>query len=84
MTGLGVDLLGMRWALSIWIIHKYKQKRKIKLRSFTSSEHINENGDGPYPGFGYSSLFGYLRKSCLENIIHRYQHETCIRESRVS
>ena len=30
---------------------------KIKLRSFKSSEHINENGIGPYRGFGYLSLF---------------------------
>ena len=30
---------------------------KIKLRSFNSSEHINEEGDGPYRGFGYLSLF---------------------------
>ena len=30
---------------------------KIKLRSFKSSEHINEKGDGPYCGFGYLSLF---------------------------
>ena len=30
---------------------------KIKLRSFKSSEHINEKGDGPYHGFGYLSLF---------------------------
>ena len=29
---------------------------KIKLRSFKSSEHIFENGDGPYRGFGCSSL----------------------------
>ena len=29
---------------------------KIKLRSFKSSEHIFEKGDGPYRGFGYSSL----------------------------
>ena len=29
---------------------------KIKLRSFKSSEHINEKRDGPYHGFGYSSL----------------------------
>ena len=26
------------------------------LRFFNSSEHINENRDGPYHGFGYSSL----------------------------
>ena len=26
---------------------------KIKLRSFKSSEHIYEKGDGPYRGFGY-------------------------------
>ena len=25
---------------------------KNKLRSFKSSEHINEKGDGPYHGFG--------------------------------
>ena len=30
---------------------------KIKPRSFKSSEHINEKGDGPYRGFGYLSLF---------------------------
>ena len=29
---------------------------KIKLRSFKSSEHIFENGDGPCHRFGYSSL----------------------------
>ena len=32
-------------------------KIKIKLRSFKSSERINEKGDGPYHGFGYLSLF---------------------------
>ena len=32
-------------------------KIKLKLRSFKSSEHINEKGDGPYRGFGYLSLF---------------------------
>ena len=30
---------------------------KKELRSFKSSEHINEKGDGPYLGFGYLSLF---------------------------
>ena len=30
---------------------------KIKLKSFKSSEHINEEGDEPYRGFGYFSLF---------------------------
>ena len=30
---------------------------KNKLRSFKSSEHINEKGDGPYHGFGYLNLF---------------------------
>ena len=30
---------------------------KIKLRSFKSSERMNEKGDGPYHGFGYLSLF---------------------------
>ena len=30
---------------------------KIKLRSFHSSDHINEKKDGPYRGFGYLSLF---------------------------
>ena len=34
-----------------------KIKLKIKLRSFKSSEHINEKRDGPYGGFGYLSLF---------------------------
>ena len=26
------------------------------MRSFNSSEHINEKGDGPYRGFDYKSL----------------------------
>ena len=30
---------------------------KIKLRSFKSSEHLNEKKDGPYRAFGYLSLF---------------------------
>ena len=30
---------------------------KNKLRSFKSSEHINEKMDGPYRGFDYKSLF---------------------------
>ena len=29
---------------------------KTKLRSFKSSELIFQKGDGPYRGFGYSSL----------------------------
>ena len=29
---------------------------KIKLRFFKSSEYINEKKNGPYRGFGYSSL----------------------------
>ena len=29
---------------------------KLKLRSFKSSEHINEKGNGPYRGFDYLSL----------------------------
>ena len=29
---------------------------KLKLKSFKSSEHINEKGDGPYHGFGYLNL----------------------------
>ena len=33
------------------------KENKIKLRSFKSSEHINEKSDRPYGGFGYSSLF---------------------------
>ena len=27
--------------------------KKLKLRSFKRSEHINEKGDGPYRGFDY-------------------------------
>ena len=34
----------------------YYLQLKIKLRSFKSSEHTNEKGDGPYHGFGYLSL----------------------------
>ena len=30
---------------------------KTNLRSFKSSEHINENTDGSYRGFGYLRLF---------------------------
>ena len=30
---------------------------KNKLRSFKTSEHINEKTDGPFHGFGYLSLF---------------------------
>ena len=30
---------------------------KINVRSFKSSEQINEKGDGPFRGFGYLSLF---------------------------
>ena len=30
--------------------------KKLKLRSFKSSEHINEEGGGPYRGFDYSRL----------------------------
>ena len=36
-----------------------KKKKKLNLRTFKSSEHINEKGDGPYRGFDY----GYLCKS---------------------
>ena len=32
-------------------------KNKIKLRSFKSSEYINEKGDGPYRDYNYLSLF---------------------------
>ena len=32
------------------------QRTSLKLRSFKSSEHINEKGDGPYRDFGYISL----------------------------
>ena len=36
---------------------RLRQEIKINLRSFKSSEYINEKGDGPYHGFGYLSLF---------------------------
>ena len=39
------------------ITNMYKLEIKIKLRSFKSSECINEKGDGPYHGFGFLSLF---------------------------
>ena len=29
---------------------------KLKLRSFKSSEHINDKNDGPFLGFGYLNL----------------------------
>ena len=41
---------------------------KIKLRSFKSSEHIFEKGDGPYRGFGtlYTCIqrFGFATSAC--------------------
>ena len=37
--------------------HRILLEIKIKLRSFKSSEHINEKGDGPHNGFGNCSLF---------------------------
>ena len=36
--------------------YKLKQEIKLKLRSFKSSEHIDEKGDGPYRGFDFLSL----------------------------
>ena len=33
-----------------------KHYNKYLCKSFNSGEHINENRDGPYRGFGYSSL----------------------------
>ena len=30
------------------VLWEYEKKKKIKLRTFKSSEHISENGDGPY------------------------------------
>ena len=41
----------LSWALTL------RNKNKNKLRSFKSSEHNNENVDGPYRGFDYKSLF---------------------------
>ena len=41
--------------LRIMLLKNGKEIR-IKLRSFKSSEHINEKGDGPFRGFGYLSL----------------------------
>ena len=37
--------------------HRKPKQNEIKLRSFMSSEHINEKMDGPYRGFGYLSVF---------------------------
>ena len=34
----------------------YHDKQKSKLRSFKSSEHINEKGNVPYHGFNYLSF----------------------------
>ena len=39
------------------VIRKLNLRMKIKMRSFTSSEHIDEKKYGPYRVFGYSSLF---------------------------
>ena len=39
--------------LMLMVDGSYKQK-KIKLISFKGSEHIIENGGGPYRGFGLS------------------------------
>ena len=58
-----------RWAISQKIIKKYDLdailglsfgthfELNIKQRSFKSSEHISEKGDGPYRGFGCLSHF---------------------------
>ena len=41
-------------------------------RSFKSSEHNNEKGDGSYRGFGYLRLF-----SDLINLAHRAKENYC-------
>ena len=56
----GFPKFELRWLTAvkemdnIWFT---KYTIKIELRSFKSSEHINEGRDGPYHGFGYLSLF---------------------------
>ena len=59
---------------------------KLNLRSFKSSEHINEKGDGPYNGFGYmprqrryrigAPVKGYIYLFCLPLSCARYLDET--------
>ena len=34
-------------------MNPFRKPNEIKLRSFKSSEHINEKGEGPYRGFDY-------------------------------
>ena len=58
--------LGTRIYINLYDL-VYKFKNKIKLRSFKSSEHINEKRwDGPYCGFGYLSLLVTLRFGKME------------------
>ena len=45
-----------------------ESKSKVKLRSFKSSEHMNENGDGPYHGFGYLSFFSDVRENTKRTV----------------
>ena len=42
-------------AAETWAMTMTTLKLKLKLRSFKSSEHINEKVDGPYSGFNYQS-----------------------------
>ena len=51
---------GIQKAMSIpraKLIEVKNKELKIKQRSFKSSEHISEKGNGPYRGFGHLSLF---------------------------
>ena len=45
-------------------------KQKLKLKSFRSSEHINEKVDGPYHGFDYLSLVSDPLDSIITVILH--------------
>ena len=52
-----MSLIQMKHICQFVIYLAFLFEYKIELRSFKSSEHINERRDGPYHGFGYLSLF---------------------------
>ena len=53
---MGCSSLKTQFAMINWLGDFNITKKKLKLRSFMSNEHINEKGDGPYRGFDYKSL----------------------------
>ena len=57
---MSCNLIKNRSISNLRVVYALARRQLIinkKLRSFKSSEYINEKGDGPYGGFGYLSLF---------------------------